>query len=359
MPLQRSDKGTDLTEHVHGDAKRLAPPPLDDPPTGSRRWRHRLAHQAIAGNVWVTRYTRGLPRLLFGHTRHPSRDDFTVAAVIVSRNDDYGGNLCERAAYALRSAMATFDKVLYVDWASPSMDLLHEIRQQLPSSGSLSMVRVDPDLAVRLVRHDADAQRCCEVLGRNIGIRRLVDQGFDYIVSTNVDIVFPGAERVRRFVRDHLAPNRMVTVARRDVCLDDVRRVATDDPLAVSHALQQRSASYEQQPAYRYDPFSLIQACGDFQIAPRRLWEVIRGFEERLIYRMFSDTGVQAKAIAAGFEVQADRDLPVFHIAHGVGGGGRGKRNRRWRMVPPLRITANPTQWGFGDDPRLAEIKVR
>jgi hypothetical protein len=197
------------------------------------------------------------------------------------------------------------------------------------------------------------------VLGRNIGIRRLVAQGFDYIVSSNIDIVFPGAQTVRAFVRRGLAPNRMVTVARRDVTLDDVRRVASDDPLGVSRGLRAQLASYPQQPAHPADAFSLITACGDFQIAPRRVWEVIRGFEQRMIYRLLADTGVQAKAIAAGFEVQTDHALPIFHIAHGDGGGGHGRRNRSWRMVPPLRITNNPADWGFIDDPRLQEIVVR
>lgn len=331
----------------------------DDAPTDPSGWLQRLVQYAVTANVLVSRYSVGLPQLCRRSAAHPNGGDFTVAAVIVSRNDNYGGNLRERATYALSSAMATFDKVLYVDWASPSTDLLHDIRHRLPSSGTLSLIRVDADHAARLIRYDPDAQRCCEVLGRNIGIRRLVDQRFDYIVSSNIDIVFPGAERVREFVRQRVAPNRMVTVARRDVDLDDVRRVASNDPIAVSRALQNDLESYRQQPAHTGDAFSLITACGDFQIAPRRVWEAIRGFEQRLIYRLLADTGVQAKAIAAGFEVEVDRDLPVFHIAHGAGGGGNGRRNRSWRMVPPLRITDNPANWGFIDDPQLQEIAVR
>ena len=331
---------------------------LDDAPIDAPGWLQRLVYHAVAANVLISRYTVGLPQLWQGQADRPSGDDFTVAAVIVSRNDDYGGNLRERAAYALSSAMATFDKVLYVDWASPSANLLHEIGDRLPASGSLSLIRVAPDHAAHLVQHDPDAQPCCEVLGRNIGIRRLVAQGFDYIVSSNIDIVFPGAETLRAFVRRRLAPHRMVTVARRNVGLDDVRRVGSDDPLAASRALQAHLASYPQQPAHTGDAFSLITACGDFQIAPRRVWEVIRGFEQRMIYRQLADTGVQAKAIAAGFEVATDRDLPIFHVAHGEGGGGHGRRNRSWRMVPPLRITNNPADWGFIADPRLLQETV-
>ncbi len=328
-------------------------------PTEAPGWLQRLVYYGVAANVLVSRYTVGLPQLWSTTADHSRGDDFSIGAVIVSRNDDYGGNLRERAVYALSSAMATFDKVLYVDWASPATDLLHEIGDRLPRAGALSLIRVSPDHAARLVRYDPDAQRCCEVLGRNIGIRRLVAQEFDYIVSSNIDIVFPGAEAVRDFVRRRLTPKRMVTVARRDVTLDGVRGACSADPLAVSRALQARLGSYRQQPAHTHDAFSLISACGDFQIAPRHVWEVIRGFEQRLIYRLLADTGVQAKAIAAGFEVEIDRDLPIFHIRHGEGGGGRGRRNRSWRMVPPLRITDNPVDWGFIDDPRLLETVMR
>jgi hypothetical protein len=151
----------------------------------------------------------------------------------------------------------------------------------------------------------------------------------------------------------------MVTVARREVPLEDLRRVESADPIAASRTLEARLESYAQQPPNPFDAFSLIRGCGDFQIAPRRVWEVIRGFEEGLIYRQFADTGVQAKAVAAGFEVQADFDLPIFHIAHASGGGGGGRRNRRWRMVAPLWITNNPSNWGFIDDPQLQEVVVR
>ena len=107
----------------------------NDAPTDPPSWLQRLVHYAVTANVLVSRYTVGLPQLCRRSAAHPSREDFTVAAAIVSRNDNYGGNLRERAAYALSSAMATSDKVLYVDWASPSTDLLHEIRHRLPSSG--------------------------------------------------------------------------------------------------------------------------------------------------------------------------------------------------------------------------------
>ena len=39
-----------------------------------------------------------------------------LSAVVVTRNDNYGGNLNERATYCLNSLINTFDEVILVDW---------------------------------------------------------------------------------------------------------------------------------------------------------------------------------------------------------------------------------------------------
>lgn len=54
-----------------------------------------------------------------------------ITAVIVSRNDNYGGHLNERATYALNSAINTYDEVIYVDWNSPTHSLLWDIEDYL------------------------------------------------------------------------------------------------------------------------------------------------------------------------------------------------------------------------------------
>ena len=51
-----------------------------------------------------------------------------VSAVIVSRNDNYGGHLNERATYAINSAIDSFDEVIYVDWNSENHSLLYDIK---------------------------------------------------------------------------------------------------------------------------------------------------------------------------------------------------------------------------------------
>ena len=42
-----------------------------------------------------------------------------LSAVVVARNDNYGGDLNDRATYCLNSLIDTFDEVILVDWNSP------------------------------------------------------------------------------------------------------------------------------------------------------------------------------------------------------------------------------------------------
>ena len=111
-----------------------------------------------------------------------------ISAVIVSRNDNYGGHLNERATYAINSAIDSFDEVIYVDWNSDTHSLIYDIEHNLQSKGNLKHTAIPPALASAFTNYDPHAQKCCEVLARNIGIRRATG---DYIVSTNIDIIQP------------------------------------------------------------------------------------------------------------------------------------------------------------------------
>ena len=51
-----------------------------------------------------------------------------LSAVVITRNDNYGGYLNERATYCLNSAIETFDEVIYVDWHSETHSLLYDIK---------------------------------------------------------------------------------------------------------------------------------------------------------------------------------------------------------------------------------------
>lgn len=282
-----------------------------------------------------------------------------LSAVVVSRNDNYGGHLNERATYALNSAIDTYDEVIYVDWNSPNHSLLYDIKDNLCLKGNLKHFVIPPSAASHLTSMDPHAQVCCETLGRNIGIRRAVG---DWIVSTNIDVIHPNRESVEEIIQIN-GDQHFLTLSRRETTWDQIKKFHGGDikfndwePLRDHLSItSEKRVHYEK--IVEGDDYSLINCCGDFQFAPRHIWESIRGFEEELIYALYSDTNVQKKAAMHGFGLKAIFEPPMFHINHGskgYGGGGfidgiNKKTNDHYRAIPYQRKTENSSTWGFSD----------
>ena len=286
-----------------------------------------------------------------------------VSAVIVSRNDDYGGNLKERSSYCFQSSIDTYDEVTYIDWNSPEEDgsLFYAVKDNLKFKGNFRHLVIPPSAAKALTNYDPHAQVCCEVLARNIGIKR---SSGDYIVSTNIDIIAPPRVNLEAAINS-MNKDTFYTVSRRDVDLPVIKEF---------HGGEVNYQDYDKLRQYligeKYlpnlakklgegDDYSMINCCGDYQIAPRHIWEEIRGFEEELIYPLFSDTNVQKKAVMHGFDLKAlsipgTYDLPYYHINHGKGGGGlfdgkNRKANDQKRAIIDQNLTLNEETWGFSE----------
>lgn len=283
-----------------------------------------------------------------------------ITAVIISRNDNYGGHLNERATYAINSAIDTYDEVIYVDWNSPDgQSLLWDIQDNLQLKGNLKHFVIPPEVASHLTGHDPHAQKCCEVLARNIGIRRA--EG-DYIVSTNIDIIHPKREDVEKVINDSDG-NTMVTLSRREMTWDIIKEfhggeMKFEDWSALRDYIYVNSEERKhEEKTVSGDDYSIINCCGDFQIAPKHVWDGIRGFEEELIYPLFADTNVQKKAVKHGFGLKAIYNPPMFHINHGSKGWGGGgiadgvnkKGNDMHRAITFQEQTENTETWGFSD----------
>src|SRR5512147_1925291 len=95
----------------------------------------------------------------------------TYGCTIVGRNDNYGGNLIERASYSFYSLVNTMDEVIYVDWATEEgkPTLYEEIGLK---TENLRCIVITPEQA-REWNSEESAQSVCEVMARNIGLRRL------------------------------------------------------------------------------------------------------------------------------------------------------------------------------------------
>lgn len=278
-----------------------------------------------------------------------------ITAVITSRNDNYGENLVERATLCLNSMRAWFNEVIYVDWNSPTRSLLEEIKGDLnPNGCPLKHIVVTKEQAAQLLP-DPKAQNCCEVLGRNIGIRRASN---DWIVSTNIDII-PTPLLFTEDVPAGIEKNTFYTVARYNLTEEvwkQLLSIKTDVAQITERLYQHRHQFLQMVDAT--DGVSQVVCCGDFQIAHRSIWEKIRGFEESMVYRAFADTNVMLKARVAGFNL-AKLGYTCYHCNHYNADYYKQhevKPLNDKRYITEWGITKNNDTWGFSNVDFQTEI---
>ena len=210
-----------------------------------------------------------------------------------------------------------------------------------------------PQVKDILTNNILNVQKCCEVLARNLGLRRATG---DWLVSTNIDIIAPKREDLLKTI-EGLDEKTFYTLSRRGVTVEY-------DNWEYSKWKDLRQYLYETVPERKVeekvmvgDDYSIINCCGDFQFGHRQIWEEIRGFEERLIFCLYTDTNVQKKAAMHGFGLKAIFDPPIFHINHGskgYGGGGIIDGENKVTNSPVDAIqqqitTQNLDSWGFSN----------
>lgn len=271
----------------------------------------------------------------------------TLSAIIVSRNDGYGGTLSERASYCFNSFLHVADELVYVDWNSPEGDLASAIAGNLaaPLRHKVRVIKINADFVRQHV--PGPAQACVEVVGRNIALRRVTG---DWVVSTSVDIVAPPVPL------EQLDDNAFYSWERTNVDIDRIAHIPFADYAAVRAQLEairpQLSPAGRCHNRYwlRRDKWSHWHCCGDFQLAHRRVWHAVRGFEQWLVGRNWMDTNIQKKVMLSGRKVIPQNDRLVCHINHpGGAGGGKGVMNDLRKAIYDFKQSSNTEDWGFPD----------
>jgi hypothetical protein len=281
-----------------------------------------------------------------------------TTAVVSGRNDNYGGHFLESAVYSLNSMLRSFDEVIYVDWNTEDgkKTVTAELESKLVNLDRLRTIQVTPE-QVKTIMGDGPAQPMCEVMARNIGIRRATG---DIVVSTNLDVIVPSREQLELAFKD-LKSGMMVTIAKHDVELADLQRVFKDNvsdvqsrmPLVFGlwpiekrlmspYLTMTKDLMSKHQVQSHHQLASLICACGDFQAATRDTWHDIRGFEESQRKRLFGDTQVQYKVIQGGGIVFATNFPPLYHIEHAR---DNSQVVRNSEHLEP--VTTNDSNWGL------------
>lgn len=268
----------------------------------------------------------------------------SYGCVVVSRNDNYGGNLKERAAYAINSCIETYDEVVFVDYNSRDKTLIEEIESDLLKTGKLRCIIVDNSFHVEATKSFLNPQPCSEVLGRNIGISRLTT---DFIVSTNVDEINPP----RNYIESFTSTEDMVTVARHGLSLEHIKSLGK--PIEINKIRDiLLTQNFPQSFPIKMTPedvWSLVAWCGDLQIAHRNLWYEIRGFEEWQLGIGYNDSYVQRKVIELGHKVIVSYDIPIWHIDHGKSNDYKdgGSLNDSLCLSYAFPGLKNTNDWGF------------
>lgn len=275
----------------------------------------------------------------------------TLGACVISRNDNYGGDLQHKLVYCLSSFLSATDEVYYIDWNSPDIPLIDVVRDKLPKTGKLKVIVIDSNMARQLTNNDEEAQHCVEVLARNIGIRRL---STDYRIATNSDIMCATRQNILSGIA---GSNVFHTIARRNIDFADVVNTGLTPgseelaqwALINAHRYGQYGSG---SPLGARDRWSLISCPGDFQLAHKDVWYGIKGFEESLIYRGYTDSNVQRKADYYGFQQLLNRDIIALHFNHYPNTGSTGGNSARWNdegCLFDFNGTTNTDNWGCAD----------
>jgi hypothetical protein len=282
-----------------------------------------------------------------------------LGVVVVNRNDGYKDY--ERGLIHFKSMLETFDEVNYIDWNSPNGSFLWDIIDDLPKTGKIKHYIMTPEIVKQLIPYP-DASKCNETLSRNIAIRR---SDADWIVSTSIDIIPPKREDLISKI-NQLNKNTFYTLSRRELPLSTVEKYT------VEQWKEMREEVYYTAPERHFpamitynDRYSLINCCGDFQMAHKDVWFKIKGFEENMIYALFSDSNVQKKAVLGGCGLEVIYSPPVFHIEHKPYSlNEKGERikstnfhskstvntnNDLYRFMDGFTQTENTDDWGLGN----------
>tara|TARA_R100001244_G_scaffold131670_1_gene105322 strand:+ start:261 stop:1136 length:876 start_codon:yes stop_codon:yes gene_type:complete len=279
-----------------------------------------------------------------------------IASVVVNRNDGYKD--FGRGLIHFNSMVKSFDEVNYIDWNSDEESFIWEIDDKLKKTGKINHYFIPSNIVSKLI-FDANAQKCNEAISRNIAIRR---SDADWIVSTNLDIIPPTKKELKKLVKG-LNKNTFYTISRREAPKDIIKNNKTLNKLR--EALTTIPARHFPAKVTPNDNYSLINCCGDFQIAHKDVWNKIKGFEEEMIYACFVDTNVQKKAVLKGFNLEVLYEPALYHMEHGAyftkedgtrvqdnenKGDYKGDNkayNDAFTWVENFQITKNDKDWGL------------
>jgi len=309
-----------------------------------------------------------------------------ISFVVTGRNDDYGGNLINRASTFVRTLSHFADKyhlpieIIFVEY-NPIPDkkyLFEEIHVPRTPFVKLRGIIVPPGFHEKVKQNNIPV---LEYIAKNIGIRRA---NGEYILATNPDIVF-SEELARHLSEENLDKNNFYRADRNDikqnrfpeamtpekilkVCKKNVTKILyTPRTHYISwrlwfsrfiHGRTRSSLSLCPLFNYRYPPdrkLAYENAAGDFLLAHRSIWEKVHGYDQTP-HNLHHD-GLMIHVLKTLRYTQEVFEYPIYHINHQEGRIGRpGIEFSKYReLTKKMQETGIPhivngPEWGFENE---------
>jgi len=280
-----------------------------------------------------------------------------TSVITFGRNDGYKEK--ERFAIHLKTLLDTFDEVNYIDWNSPGHSALYDVLDMIPKTGRIKHFVIPPEIHNFLFENIPGVPNVSNNLAVNMALRRT---DADWIAITTIDNIPPLKENLLDFINKSNG-NTFYTFSRRDVEYSDALKNINNIQEYREYLEKTTEPFYYPAKVTPNDNYSIINCCGDFQLAPQKIWMDIKGIEEKMVYNCFVDTNVQKKAVLAGYNLEAIYDVPMYHMSHKnhLPQGGNTENlhetvklknpiyNDAWAWVEWFKESQNDENWGLAD----------
>jgi len=293
-----------------------------------------------------------------------------ISAILFSLNDNYTTDNKERLIICLNMMIDTVDEIIYIDWGSPdgiSLLELDFVKNNIAHIDKIKHIKVSREEINHIIPEGKHFIQ--QSIIRNIGIRQATG---DYIISTNVDIIFPKKEDLLEIIatddrKTFYALNRknidmcMATAVYnnskdrfRDIFTQYVKFRGTPhdiNPIETfkKESLSQLDINSDLYKYYKYYiRYAKIWNCGDFQMAHRDIWHHVKGFEENMTETgMGTDTNLQKKICNYGYNLSVLNNPNIFHLDHPPRSSQNGITNDLNRFLINFTETENDDNWGI------------
>jgi hypothetical protein len=281
-----------------------------------------------------------------------------TAVITFSRNDGYKEK--ERFAIHLKTLLDTFDEVNYVDWNSEGESFLYEVLDLIPKTDRLKHFIIPPYIHDQIFDGVSNVPKVSTNLSINLALRR---SDADWIAVTTTDNIPPKKEELLNFINNKANENTFYSFSRREIDFNEVLKNINNLEEYRDYLSQTTEPRYFYAKVTPNDNYSIINCCGDFQLAHKNIWFDIKGAEEQMIYNCFVDTNIQKKVVLNKYNLEAIFDVPMYHMSHKNHLPQDGKTdnlhniaskipptyNDAWEWVEIFSQSQNTEEWGFSN----------